>query len=122
MITITRIGGNPLGVSQYELVLNGTTISSSFDHNRSDDLPKLLHKAADQVIIERAKFGDAVYNTKRPSKEDTLPTVSDVVKELQYTINNLTTWNEQTENVDEKVTLSTVLEDLEQIVLKYESA
>lgn len=68
MITIKRIGGDPLGVSQYQLSLNDQVLSESFDHNRPDDLPTLLRKAADAVTVARMIHGEDVYQVKRPSK------------------------------------------------------
>lgn len=65
MVTIERISGDYLGVSQYELKLNGTTTVASFNHNRPDDLPTLLRKAADAVTEARGKMGTSVYKNAK---------------------------------------------------------
>ena len=62
MVHIKRIGGDPLGISQYQLLLNDTVVVE-FEHNRPDDLPTLLRIAADNVDKGRADHGVDVYNT-----------------------------------------------------------
>lgn len=121
MITINRIGGDPLGVSQYELVLYGATISASFDHNCPDDLPTLLRKAADQVTIERENFGTAVYNTKSSAKEYKPPTTQHLLAGITALSAKIATRNDTTSNINEKLTLNSVLTELDQLTAKYES-
>jgi len=82
MITIKRTGGDPLGISQYQLSLNDQVLAESFDHNRPDDLPTLLRKAADAVTVARMQHGDEVYQVKKPSRQDAIPSTVDVITNL----------------------------------------
>lgn len=119
MISITRISGNPLGVSQYQLMMNDTVISASFDHNRTDDLPMLLRKAADQVVIERSNHATAVYQTKSPDKIDAIPTVADVMDDIRDTISHLEAQCEQTDSVDEKIAWSLAIQVINAVLTTY---
>ena len=119
MITIKRTGGDPLGVSQYQLSLNDQVLAESFDHNRPDDLPTLLRKAADAVTAARMKHGDEIYQTKKPSYNDAVITAEDVVKTI---IGNMQNRKEQLENdqniFDPFKELEYILDDLLQFTAK----
>jgi hypothetical protein len=61
MITIKRLeGGDYFGICTYEIKLNDQVLNT-FEHNRPDDLPKLLQLAADAVIDGRSNLGNSVY-------------------------------------------------------------
>lgn len=53
MIAIVNVGGDPLGVSQYELRINREVVAK-FRHNRLDGLSRCLQEAAEAA--ERAKW------------------------------------------------------------------
>ena len=53
MIAIVNVGGDPLGVSQYELRINQDVVAR-FQHNRLDGLARCLREAA--RVAERAKW------------------------------------------------------------------
>lgn len=121
MITINRIGGNPLGVSQYAMRLNGNIISPSFDHDRTDDLPTLLRKAADQVIIERSNHADAVYRTRAPAYTDGVPTIRDVMTDIKETITFLEAQCDKSDILDEKLAWQIAIDTLAVVVKNYDS-
>lgn len=121
MITISRIGGNPLGVSQYKMTLNNNIISASFNHDRTDDLPTLLRKAADQVIIERAKYGEAIYSTRIPDKSDVVKTADDVLSDILETIDFLTERCKESNTMDEKLAWNLAIDTLAAVVRNHGS-
>ena len=57
MIAIVNVGGNPLGVCQYELRINSQVVAT-FEHNRVDGIAVCLKKASDAA--EKAKWLKAV--------------------------------------------------------------
>mgnify|MGYP001240441992 CR=1 FL=1 len=56
MIQIINVGGNPLGVSEYSLRINGQELCQ-FVHNRTKGLPQCLRTAAE--AYERTKWTEA---------------------------------------------------------------
>ena len=60
-IIITNVGGNPLGVSEYEVRINNKIITT-FMHNRKDGLPKCLQEAAKAVDKQQWTDSMAIIN------------------------------------------------------------
>lgn len=61
-IEIKRIGGDPLGVSEYSLSQNGKVLTT-FSHNRPDDLKECLLAAAESVARARWEKTGELYST-----------------------------------------------------------
>ena len=50
-VTITNVGGDPLGISDYTVKINGELIAV-FQHNRVNGLADCLREAANQVDLK----------------------------------------------------------------------
>jgi len=119
MINIKRTGGDPLGISQYQLLLNDQVLAESFDHNRPDDLPTLLRKAADAVTVARMNHGEEVYQVKRPSKSDAVITAEDAIHQIMQGMKDRKDMRlDGTVEFDPHEELQQILIDMQQFLIK----
>jgi hypothetical protein len=77
-IIIHNIGGDPLGESEYELLINNRLLTK-FKHNRTKGLAECLREAA--KAMDRAQWQWQMVKDFTESQQDTPPDIAQVIED-----------------------------------------